>query len=263
MSKTPERGMLKSKRSCESSTSEMTIYQRAVPRMELDVNNQIQQFIEDDRGDLDMNRRNVSTSSDETAMDTSDENDLNLTGSNQNNVLFHMTGEDKAGPSSAVQVKRTVEEQAEQVIKDSEQSKACLYEVPAKVMPTPSNPLEMDLDYQMIDSHTDAQMCKHIQCFEYIDFSKLISWSRSGSEDQRLEIINHNGSTFLSPVSDQEILHINSYSRWEQAFGVYSNILTAKFLQKATELFQYNHTIQTASSSYIWDNVYSYDREFR
>ena len=127
--------MLKNKRGCcESSTSEMTIYQRAVPRVEPDVNNQIQQFIED--------------------------------------IWW--------------------------------ESKAHLYEVPGKVMPVPSNPLEMDLDYQMIDSHVNAQMHKHIQCFEYINFSKLLSWSRSGSEDQRSEIINHNGSTYLSPVSDQE-----------------------------------------------------------
>ena len=67
----------------------------------------------------------------------------------------------------------------------------------------------------------------------------------------------------MSPISERESMQINSYARWEQAFCIYSNILTAKFLQKATELPQYGHTIHSAAMSYHWENVYSYDREFR
>ena len=44
---------------------------------------------------------------------------------------------------------------------------------------------------------------------------------------------------------------------------MYSNILTAKFPSKASELLQYNHVIHTASVTYHWENVYAYDREFR
>ena len=40
---------------------------------------------------------------------------------------------------------------------------------------------------------------------------------------------------------------------------VYSN----KFPERATELIQYNHIIQTVAVSYSWDNVYQYDKEFR
>ena len=35
------------------------------------------------------------------------------------------------------------------------------------------------------------------------------------------------------------------------------------FLERAAELVQYNHIIHTAASTYIWDNVYVYDKEFR
>ena len=82
-------------------------------------------------------------------------------------------------------------------------------------------------------------------------------------EDNRMEIITHNGMMFLSPVAERESVQINSYMKWEQAFRICSNILTAQYPTKGTELLQYNHTIQSASSDYIWDNVYSYDREFR
>ena len=40
-------------------------------------------------------------------------------------------------------------------------------------------------------------------------------------------------------------------------------LLTTKFPGKATELLQYNHTINSAASSYVWENVYAYDKEFR
>ena len=82
-------------------------------------------------------------------------------------------------------------------------------------------------------------------------------------EDQRMEIVSRNSMTFLAPISDREATQINLYFKWEQAFRIYSNILTTKLPGKATELLQYNHMIQTASTSYAWENVYSYDREFR
>ena len=79
----------------------------------------------------------------------------------------------------------------------------------------------------MIDAHVDEQLKCKIQCFEYIDFSKLISKNKNKSEDQRMEIVNHNGMTFLAPVSERKATQIASYIRWEQAFRIYSNILTA------------------------------------
>ena len=40
-------------------------------------------------------------------------------------------------------------------------------------------------------------------------------------------------------------------------------VYTSCHPERGTELIQYNHIIQTASGSYLWDNVYQYDREFR
>ena len=69
--------------------------------------------------------------------------------------------------------------------------------------------------------------------------------------------------TFISPVVEKDRTAITSYHRWEQAFRVYSNVLMARYPSKAPELLQYGHTIHNASVSYTWDNVYSYDKEFR
>ena len=117
----------------------------------------------------------------------------------------------------------------------------------------------------MIDAHVDESLRKKIWDFEFIDLSRLLSKGRFNHEEsgQRLEIVNRNGISFLSPVSDHELMSINSYFKWEQAFRLYSNILMSRYPNKATKLYQYSHTIQSAASCYIWDNVYSYDKEFR
>ena len=64
-------------------------------------------------------------------------------------------------------------------------------------------------------------------------------------------------------MSERETTLISSFSRWEQAFRIYSNLLTRVYPGKASELIQYNHIIYTASLSFAWDNVYFYNKEFR
>ena len=56
---------------------------------------------------------------------------------------------------------------------------------------------------------------------------------------------------------------ITSFTKWEVAFRVLSNIYTAQYPFKSSELLQYCHVIYTASLSYIWENIYNYDHEFR
>ena len=71
------------------------------------------------------------------------------------------------------------------------------------------------------------------------------------------------GSTYFAPVAEREATAMNNFSRWEQAFRIYSNILTRVYPAKASKLIQYNHTIYSAALTFAWDNVYQYDREFR
>ena len=212
-------------------------------------------------------------------MDTSDECDIELA---------HTSFVDNQGQTAAAQPggskdkrfsmdpEQTPEQQADQMVKDAERSRARLLGIPGnndiltpytgKVAVVDSgvvNGAQIDQDYQMLDMHVDETIEKCIQAFEYVDFSKLVSRNKLvKDDDQRLEIVNHNGMTFLSPIADRENVQITSYIKWEQAFRVFSNILTSKFPAKATELLQYNHTIHTASMAYIWDNVYAYDKEF-
>ena len=60
-----------------------------------------------------------------------------------------------------------------------------------------------------------------------------------------------------------ESIAINSYIKWEQALRIFSDIYTRAHPHKSTELIQYNHVIHSISLTFIWDNVYAYDKEFR
>ena len=58
---------------------------------------------------------------------------------------------------------------------------------------------------------------------EYIDFSKLFPGDRIlTEEDGRMELIVKNRRTYWAPVN--EAVSINGFTRWEQAFRIFSEI---------------------------------------
>ena len=123
----------------------------------------------------------------------------------------------------------------------------------------------VDENYLVIGGNVDAGLCEKIIKGEYIDFAKLLPQQRStyASDETKLELINKGGQTFFVPVNRDQGNGITSFNKWEQVFRVYSNIYSKEFPDRAAELIQYNHVIFTAAGTYVWENVYSYDRDFR
>ena len=77
-----------------------------------------------------------------------------------------------------------------------------------------------------------------------------------------MELVNRNGVSFWTPVTNHDLGAITNFGKWESAFRVFANIYTTKYPHKVAELIQYSHVIHTASLTYVWDNVYLYDKEF-
>ena len=259
------------------SGSEVTIYSRAVKPAQGDINllgGQIDKLLNDVRHNTVSGEgsRKLSSSSDEM-MDTSDETERSVEINNNSSYFPDLRGEEPAArhrtPAREPPLlhresdRQNDPDEQPTLVLDAEQHKATMYEVPGKVKAITSL---IDEDYQMIDAHIDEALKQKIVRYEFIDFSRLISKNHFASDEdnQRLEIVNRNGYSYFSPVSDREsYVQINSFNKWEQAFRVYSNILTSKYPAISTELLQYNHTIHTASTTYSWENVYAYDKEFR
>ena len=167
--------------------------------------------------------------------------------------------------------------QSEKIIRDIEMTKAVQYgakgkvteflhpwEGPKETQRGGSHQLssEVDDNYVIIGAHLDNSIREKIQRGEYVDFNKLLP-KVSSSDDQRMELVNKGGQSFFVPVSDRESSSITNFSKWEQAFRIFMNVFTQEHPDRATELIQYNHVIFTAASSYSWENVSIYDKEFR
>ena len=120
----------------------------------------------------------------------------------------------------------------------------------------------VDEHYMLIGMNIDSNLRDKIKRGEYIDFVRLLPRDKMSSEDHKLELIHKDGQTFFVPAEKGSQI-ISSFHKWEQTFCVYSNIYTREHPEQASELIQYNHVICTAPASYAWDNVYTYDKEFR
>ena len=214
-----------------------------------------------------MNKQ-TSSSSEGELVDTSDELIDNAVIDNL--ISGHVTpGLEKAktGKSHQLAVEPGPSNRADQMIHEAEVNRACLTVTPGEINMSLTNFLHsafVDEEYLVIGSHVDETLCSKIINHEYVDFAQILPRDRvSQEEDQRMELINRNGMTYWTPVVDKELGTITSFSRWEVAFRVFSNIYRTKYPHKSSELIQYCHIIHTASLTYVWENVYFYDKEFR
>ena len=181
------------------------------------------------------------------------------------------------------------EEQARDLIKEGEQSKARILELPGESMGrqgisnygpitqgrfNPGRDFDykqqfihsamVDEQYSMVATHVDETLYNKVTNGEYVDFSKLIPRDRVWEEDnQTLELVQRGGKAVFAPSSDRETTAITNFNKWEQAFRVFSAIFTKEHPERSSELVQYNHLIYTTAQTYVWSNVYAYDKDFR
>ena len=248
------------------SESDTTIYQNALEKV--------------DSGDIVVDaeitfKNRESSSSEEGKIDTSDE----MMEIDCNNFIAECTaqanrckrpypGEQEPDPKEA----------ADNVIREAEAAKI-------RMLPTPGNCYNVidydkydkcyngitanqhspivDENYVAIGGHIDGTLCDKIRRGEYVDFLLLLPRDHLSSSDEgKLELIFRGGQTYFVPA-DKDGPNITSFYKWEQAFRTFSNIYLKEHPDRATELIQNNHIICSASTTYTWENVYQYDREFR
>ena len=178
-------------------------------------------------------------------------------------------------------------DRAYQAIRDAEASKARIYDATGKQHQTLVNPMSgnksnaeqnqmanlsrdfvhsmmVDGVYMMVVSHLDETVIQKITEGKYVDFPKLLPRNQVRSEnDNRMEVVNNQGQLFWQPYSERDSIQINSLAKWEQAFRIYSDVYTKANPQRASELIQYDHVINTVARNHPWENVYRYDQEFR
>ena len=205
--------------------SETTIYRNAVDPIVVSKRSQVTEGLQFGIDKLDLNKH-ISSSSEEGAIDTSDELvDGQLIGefvadSDERNMQGGQEVRcDAPGPSDAhMVVKRSHQlvnegvemSRGEQMIRDAEASKAHVVATSGELALQPRfnsylHSAFVDEQYLAMESHVEDSLRKKIENNEYIDFARLLPRDCiSLDEDQRMELINRNGMSFWSPVMDRE-----------------------------------------------------------
>ena len=76
-----------------------------------------------------------------------------------------------------------------------------------------------------------------------------------------MDLIYRDGRSYFIPAQTDN--RINGLKQWEQAFRIYAAIYSAANPTRSAEIWQYVFVINTAPSTYVWDNVANYDYTFR
>ena len=119
-----------------------------------------------------------------------------------------------------------------------------------------------DDDFFHLTCHIDPNLIHKIEKGEFIELEKLLPKDKmSKNAKDRLEWVQCDGGTYLVPA--QRDVKIGSFRKWEQAFKAYATIYCGANPHRSKEIWQYITVINTAASSYLWDNVYNYDITFR
>ena len=119
-----------------------------------------------------------------------------------------------------------------------------------------------DDDFFHLTCHIDPNLIHKIEKGEFVELEKLIPKEKfNQNDDNRLEWVQRDRGTFLVPA--QTGTKIGSFRKWEQAFRAYATIYCGANPHRSKEIWQYISVINTAASSFIWDNVYNYDITFR
>ena len=118
-----------------------------------------------------------------------------------------------------------------------------------------------DDDYFHLTCHVDCAMKAKIERGEFVELERLLPKSKNANEN-RFEWTTRDSLTFITPVQDRDH-KINGIRHWEQAFRVYAAIYCNANPERSGEIWQYIYAINSAASSFQWDNVSQYDMTFR
>lgn len=122
----------------------------------------------------------------------------------------------------------------------------------------------LDYLHDTVADHVDAITAQKIVKGEYVEFHKLLPQDLDApSEEDNLELTNRDGRTYYVSPLDKDPQTINSYRKWQVGFRVFQAVYVAAHPERALQLIQYHKMINEMVSTWIWENVFSYDKRHR
>ena len=148
------------------------------------------------------------------------------------------------------------------LVVEAEKNKARM-EAPQGRLPVYSD--MVDDEFFHITCHVDETLRNKIEQSKFVELEKLILKDRPyhrTNTDNRMGLFTKDGLTYFVPAVEREV-KINNVHQWEQTFRVYVAIYSKANPNRASEIWQYVHIINSAAATYQWSNVAEYDFTFR
>lgn len=135
-----------------------------------------------------------------------------------------------------------------------------------KILDDPgSHDLACDNNLYGLSIHLDDQTIALIEAGQFVDLSKLIPHDKVVPDDEpeKLQLVNQEGRLGVAPAVDKDAVIINCFKKCELAFDVYAGVFTRAHPRRGPEMLEYKHIIRRAADTYVWTNVYNYDKIHR
>ena len=75
-----------------------------------------------------------------------------------------------------------------------------------------------------------------------------------------MELVDRDGQSYFMPYNHD--VKITNVRKWEQAFCIYAAIYSPAYPARSAEIWQYVYVINSAASTYVWEDVAHYDFVF-
>ena len=262
------------------SPSEPTIYAPAVERYddkriipsakvtEEEISRQINKIRIDLTDKFAEQRGGAAFAGDEVQPGTSGERPENLVAEQRGGAAF--AGDEVQPGTSGERPENLVaaaKEAANMAIIQAEKFKAKVNNPAGNVVDQLNLPIRDDDEFIHITSHVDQSIKEKIQRGEFIELEKLLVKNRTSghdrdNKDMLVDVVTKDGHTYLAPKTEKGNA-VTGVRKWEQAFRVYASIYSSANPSRANEIWQYVDIINRAAGKYTWENVSSYDYQFR
>lgn len=156
---------------------------------------------------------------------------------------------------------RESKERRDKILRDAELQRAQL------LKPGECNLRHLIYDAQArnLGSHVDKATELQIMHGEFVELHTLLlrrSYQRFRTKRPAFTLVSSDEGK-PSFVPDDDTKELNSYQKWEEAFEIFASIYIRGNPGRANELYEYKYDIRDAAQTYIWENVFDYDIEFR
>lgn len=135
--------------------------------------------------------------------------------------------------------------------------------------PSPNDNVDGSLDYLHNSStaHVDQLTREKVRTNLYVELYRFLPRDLDlTDEDDNLCLTSRQGKMYHVPPLDREDNTIATFKRWQTAFKVFMAVYLEEHpdrSHKAIELIQYTQMIEEMTTTWIWENVFKYDKSHR